>query len=94
MSQTNVCDTCGSARPASQKRMAPSRWTRSATPCGPRASTTRPTSTTISLPVYATTGPDSSSGDKPRSLRGRAERTWIYWDLIVLSEATGPILPL
>ena len=47
--------------PASQKRMAPNRWTCSAPPCGPRASTTRPTSTTTWLPAYATTGQDSTA---------------------------------
>ena len=33
MSQTTVYDTCGSAPPASQQRMAPSRWTCSASRC-------------------------------------------------------------
>ena len=37
-----VYDTCRSATLASQRRTAPSRWTRSATRCGPRASTRRP----------------------------------------------------
>ena len=39
VSQTAVYDTCGSAPSASHRRTAPSRWTCSATPCGPRAST-------------------------------------------------------
>ena len=55
VSQTAVYDTCGSAPSASHRRTAPSRWTCSATPCGPRASTRRPTSTTTSRPASATT---------------------------------------
>ena len=55
MSQTTVYDTYGSAPSASHRRTAPSRWTCSATPCGPRASTRRPTSTTTSRPASATT---------------------------------------
>ena len=59
MSQTNVCDTCGSAPTASQRRMAPSRWTCSATPCGPRASATYSSSgnSTVSAatsPIWST----------------------------------------
>ena len=46
---------------------APSRWTCSATPCGPLASTTRSTSTTTSPPASATTGRDST--DCLRALR-------------------------
>ena len=38
VSQTTVYDTCGSAPPASQQRMAPSRWTCSASRCRPQAS--------------------------------------------------------
>ena len=46
-----------SATPASQRRTAPSRWTGSATRCGPLAST----STTTSPPVSATTARDSTA---------------------------------
>ena len=57
LSQTTVCDTYGSAPPASQRRMAPSRWTCNGTLCGPRAATSRP--------AYATTGRDSTAGCAP-----------------------------
>ena len=43
-------------RPRLEDRRLPSRWTCSATPCGPLASTTRSTSTTTSPPASATTG--------------------------------------
>ena len=57
-----------------------SRWTCSATPCGPRASTTRPTSTTTSPPASATTGRDSTAacgaaeGRRARRLEARPAR--------------------
>ena len=50
--------------PASRRRTAPSRWTCSATPCGPRAST-QSTCTTTSPPAYATTGRNSTAACAP-----------------------------
>ena len=44
---------------------APSRWTCSATACGPLASTTRSTSTTTSPPASATTGRASTAACEP-----------------------------
>ena len=42
-------------------RMVPSRWTCSAKPCGPKASTTQPTCTLTSRPADATIGQDSTA---------------------------------
>ena len=67
-------------RPRLPRPTAPSRWTCSATPCGPRASTTRPTSTTTSPPASATTGRDSTAacgaadGRRARRLEARPAR--------------------
>ena len=54
----------------------PNRWTCSATPCGPLASTTRSTSTTTSPPASATTGRDSTAarGQTPAATRRRGCR--------------------
>ena len=65
-----------SATPAFPKRMVPSRWTCSKTPCGPRASR-RSTSTTTSPPAYATTCRDLTAA--ARATEGR--RALVVWKL-------------
>ena len=87
VSQTAVYDTCGSAPSASHRRTAPSRWTCSATPCGPRASTRRPTSTTTSRPASATTTRTrqprrphpSSASDSTNRTRSACRERECFW---------------